>query len=515
MGRPVFYRQRIRNQALSVQAKSLLTHLASEIRARREISPEEGWLVALDAQRYLEQGLLDLGPGQIELPCLDGLGSHFRQPRQNQAEKLVRLTVVAEEDTHLLEEFGTRVMQQGRLARLMEEALQQGALLDGNRLCLLMPLTLAAIRERLTLFWQQGVKLPLAGMTRENRQKLQTHRAVLAIERYLAGEELPTIRRELAISPLRWNHWWRGFQETMVCLDDGQIANRESYPPEWVAGWQEVWHTYRDRPQTQERLGKPVPANPSPPLLDAEELLWQRLLHEHGYTPAAARQFMQELRDVALRLKQLNRRHGQIITFGVASDEPPGRSLSEARLCLVALDYITVEDWALVKRTSPKELKWQRLERLTTQAYAQGVALSLPDLAHLLGISTDAIQNVISQHDQVVLPTRGRVADMGSTLSHTEKIIALYMDGYTETEIKRRTGHSYDSIERYLFDFSRVICLTERGMPLPAIRQALGMSRKVVSKYVDLYRRFNHPDYAFRMARVRRMVNGDPKKNGR
>ena len=122
----------------------------------------------------------------------------------------------------------------------------------------------------------------------------------------------------------------------------------------------------------------------------------------------------------------------------------------------------------------------------------------------------------MKQHDQVVLPTRGRVADMGSTLSHTEKIIALYMDGYTETEVKRRTGHSYDSIERYLFDFSRVICLTERGMPLPAIRQALGMSRKVVSKYLDLYRRFNHPDFAFRMARVRRMVEaGDIKKNRR
>ena len=180
-----------------------------------------------------------------------------------------------------------------------------------------------------------------------------------------------------------------------------------------------------------------------------------------------------------------------------------------------ALDYITSEDWGAVKRTSPKGLKWQRLERLATQAYAQGVALSLPDLAHLLGISTDAIQNIINQHDQVALPTRGRVADMGSTLSHTEKIIALYMDGYTETEIKRRTGHSYDSIERYLFDFSRVICLTDRGMPLPAIRQALGMSRRVVSKYLDLYRRFNHPDFTFRMARVRGMVNGGPKKNRR
>ena len=116
----------------------------------------------------------------------------------------------------------------------------------------------------------------------------------------------------------------------------------------------------------------------------------------------------------------------QVITFGVAADEPPGRSLNEARLCLVVLDYITPEDWGAIKRTSPQELKWQRLERLATQAYAQGVALSLADLAHLLGISTDAIQKTMKKHDQVLLPTRGRVADMGATLSHAEKIIALY-----------------------------------------------------------------------------------------
>jgi hypothetical protein len=135
VGRPVFYRQRIRSQAASVQAKSLLTHLASEIRARREISSEEAWLIALDAHRFLERGLLQLGPGQIELPCVDGTESHFRRARRDQSEKLVRLTVVDEEDAFLLEEFGTRVMQQGRLARIMEEAYCQGALLDGLRLC--------------------------------------------------------------------------------------------------------------------------------------------------------------------------------------------------------------------------------------------------------------------------------------------------------------------------------------------------------------------------------------------
>jgi len=225
---------------------------------------------------------------------------------------------------------------------------------------------------------------------------------------------------------------------------------------------------------------------------------------------------MQELRDLAVRLKQLDRRTGQLLTFGVAADEPPGRSLAEAKLLLVVLDYVTAEDWGLINRTSPQELKWRRLERLCTQSYEQGVALSQPDLAYLLGISTDAVQSIIKEHDQVILPTRGRVADMGSTLSHAEKIISLYMDGYTETEVKRRTSHSYDSIENYLRDFSRVICLVERGMPLPAMRQALGMSRRVLSRYLELYRRFNHPDYAFRMARVRRMVeSGDPSKKNR
>lgn len=65
--------------------------------------------------------------------------NNFRQARRNQAEKLVKLTVVADEDATLLEEFGTRVMQQGRLARVIEEAYANEALLDGNRLCLLMP----------------------------------------------------------------------------------------------------------------------------------------------------------------------------------------------------------------------------------------------------------------------------------------------------------------------------------------------------------------------------------------
>jgi len=515
MGRPTFHRQRIRSQALSVQAKSLLSHIASEIRYRREISPEEALLVASDASRFLERGLLGLGPGQIELPCVAGRDSHYRRARVAQPEKVARLTVLADEDASLLEEFGTRVMQQGRLARMIEEACAQDALLDGARLCLLLPLTLAAIRERLKPLWEQGALLPLAGMTRQLRQKLVIPRAVLAVDRYLAGEEIGQVRRELAVSRWRWRGWWRAFGETVAQegADPETLALTLGYPVEWVVGWQELWARRREDARAKALVGRPAVVTTADRAADEEGLLVRRLLGEHGYTPASARQLVQELKDLATRITGTGRRPGQVVAFGVAADEPPGRSLAEARLALVVLDYVLPEDWSLVCRASPQELKWARLRRLATQAYRQGVALSLPDLAHLLGLSVDAVEATIKKHQDVVLPTRGRVADMGSTLTHAERIISLYMDGYTETEIKRRTGHSYDSIERYLWDFARVVYLAERQMPLPAIRQALGISRRVVTRYLELHKRFSHPDYAFRMARIRRMAEaGGPGK---
>jgi len=519
MGRPVYYRQRIINQARSVQAKTLLNHLASEIRARREISAEEALLVALDALRYLEKELFILGPGQIELPLIDGLGSHFRQPRSGQAEKLINLTILSDDDALLVEEFGTRAMQQNRLARLIEEAYAKDALLDGNRLCLLLPLTLVALRERLKPLWEMGVTLPLAGLTKKTREQMTTHRPVLAIKRYLEGEELKQVRLELAVSKLTWNNWWQSFQETITREKEpaNALATYTGFSEYIIKGWLETYAALKDSALARERLGKIKPLKEPLPAEDEEGRLRRKLLTEHGYSKAATDLFMQELRDLSIRLKSSGRKAGQIITFGVAADEPPGRALKEAHLNLVCLDYITADDWALVKRTSATGLKWQRLERLCTQSYEQGVALSLADLAHLLGISVDGVQKSIKKHDQVILPTRGRVADMGSTLSHSEKIIALYMDGYTETEIKRRTGHSYDSIERYIFDFARVTCLKERGMPLNLIRQALAMSRRVVTKYLELYERFSHPDFSFRMARIRKLVDGaeELKKNGR
>jgi len=87
----------------------------------------------------------------------------------------------------------------------------------------------------------------------------------------------------------------------------------------------------------------------------------------------------------------------------------------------------------------------------------------------------------MKEHSNIVLPIRGNIADMGPGITHTEKVLELFLQGYTETEIVRRTGHTYASVEHYISMFSRVVVLLERGMPLPLIRQTIGCS---IFKYI-------------------------------
>ncbi|MDK2925307.1 MAG: hypothetical protein PWQ41_1081 [Bacillota bacterium] len=513
MGRPSFFRQRIITQAGSLEAKGLFNYLVSEIKARREVPLEEAILIAHDAQAYLERNLLRRGPGQIEFPARAASMGHRKVAREKAETRLIRLSVIAEEDIELMSEFGITVMEKGRLARLIEEAYFQGALLDGKSLGVLLCATHRRLTNHLKGFWAEGAFLPLAGMKREHRLSLKNLRAVLALERYLAGEDLRTVRRTFALSSSRWQSIWH-----LACT----LAARKDLPADKIAP------LLGESPELISRCQELIARQPDVQLLTAAEGGWLRRLEDlpsspaasfaallearHGYSPAAAANFIADLNEIAERLGGSAREAGQIIYTAVADTEPPGRTLSECQLKAVHLSFLLPEDWEVYQRDSAAPLRWNRLLRFSTEARKQGATLSQPDLALLLGCSVEAIRHLLKEHPNVVLPTRGFIADLGPALSHAEKIIRLYMDGYTETEIARRTGHSYDSIEKYLLDFARVVYLAEQGMPLPAIRQVLAVSRRLVEKHLSLYREFAGPDYAFRLARIRRLAEAHPVK---
>lgn len=509
MGRLRLFRQRLVTQAASLEAKGLFNYLVSEIKLRREVSLEEAIIIARDVQQYLEQNLLRRAPGQIEFPAVEGRDNHRKRSRSDQPERLVKLTVVAEEDIELMSEFGTVALQRGRIARLIEESYHQGAILDGPRLSVLILETNRGLRRNLKHFWDRGVLLPVCGMRRENRALMKALRAVLALELYLGGEDLNRVRQNLCISSGRWQRWWRDFKAVLR-------GEPVSQPAEVIAAWQEIGFRYRNTPELQAWLGLEEKESTGGSTSVTPRVFYEILRRRHGYSPAAAENFLDELHELAASLNREERAGGQIIYNAVAAHEPAGRRLSACALVPVALDYVTPQDWELANRDNAKTLKWARLTRFAMQAKNQGASLTQPDLALLLGLSTKAIQGLCKRRPNVVLPTRGITADMGPALSHADKIIRLYMDGYTETEVVRRTGHSYDSVERYLLDFAKVVYLTGQGLPLPAIRKVLGFSRRLVEKYLALYREFAGPDYLFTMAKIRRLALAHPvKKNER
>jgi Protein of unknown function (DUF1670). len=215
VGRARFYRQRIRTEAASVEAKTLFDYLASEIRRSREVCADEAALIAKDAMKYLNGHLGMRELGQIEFPAVVAEGGHFRRARRDQDERMVRLTVIEDDDASVLSEFGMSLMVTGRMARVIEEAHYQGYMLDANRLCVLFPLNVTAIRARLGALIDQGAMLPLAGMSRSTREKFEAPRPVLAVKRYLQGEKVQDIRRSLVVSRGKWREWWVSFRKAV------------------------------------------------------------------------------------------------------------------------------------------------------------------------------------------------------------------------------------------------------------------------------------------------------------
>lgn len=83
MGRPTFYRQRIRYEAATIEAKTLFDYLVNHVRQRREVSWDDAVLIASDTLGYLNTFLGMRKLGQIEFPAVvAGKAAHFRRSRE-------------------------------------------------------------------------------------------------------------------------------------------------------------------------------------------------------------------------------------------------------------------------------------------------------------------------------------------------------------------------------------------------------------------------------------------------
>lgn len=135
-------------------------------------------------------------------------------------------------------------------------------------------------------------------------------------------------------------------------------------------------------------------------------------------------------------------------------------------------------------------LRQLRIQRVCTEAFQQGGLLTVEDLANRLfncgerTISRD-LQQMKDQN--IVLPLRSIIKDIGRSISHRSMIVKHWLQGKEYTEIARATHHSVYSVKNYISKFKRAIALSEQGFDVHTISFLVKLSASLVDEYYQLY----------------------------
>lgn len=488
MGRQRVYRQVVKERTSSAAAKTTFQGLIGMVKRHCEISlPEAQLLGGMLYDFYVDQ-CQERTEGQIIYPARWKEGHSNRSSPALREPIPVRLTVFHSFDVELWRESGgIRAVQAARIIRMTEEAYRQGGMLSIGDLSLLTATSAKTVRETLKPLWAMGVKLPIMGMVRRFREGMRVGWAELALERYLNGEDIDEIRQSLFIST---SHWLAIYRRAKA-----EVLNREKGP--YFSVWERANPGCRKGTMSgpKEELTVPAPSN------FAE--LMTALRGWFGMSEIGAGLLLKEVEKWLEPSLGGQRGEGQVVYHAVADYEPPSKSLEECDLVPVTLSYLTDDDGVDFNQDAPKHLVWKRLLRLTTEAKQQGALLNQPDVAVITGSGPDLIRSLLQQNKEVFVPTRGNMADIGPGISHARKIIELYLQAYTVSEIVSRTHHSYESVENYLDRFCKVVGLNDEGLSVTEIRMVLGCSYRTVKQYLEMVKEFDGKEYRWMMAQIR------------
>jgi len=285
----------------------------------------------------------------------------------------------------------------------------------------------------------------------------------------------------------------------------------EGNDPE-IDSWVEL---IRQAPEPKlRRLMERAPASSTPHATCDE--FFRALAADFALAPVKVRALREYVDELKERL-DAPREDNEVVYWAVASTEPAGKPLSACHLVPVKLGLTCPGDLVGEPPNRVSGMKFAKILRYATQAKYQGGYLTYADLSYLLGIHTEAISRLAKANSKLVVPLRGQECDIGRGITHKKKIVELYLQLYTESEIVARTGHSYESIEAYIKEFAAVLVMSEKGMSPTLIRRVLGKSLKLVKAYLDLVREYSTPEHAFRLAHMRQLFlahQGERQKRG-
>lgn len=223
-------------------------------------------------------------------------------------------------------------------------------------------------------------------------------------------------------------------------------------------------------------------------LKSAEGELSYELQNSYELSPKLSEQIIITAKSCLIKAETLQ--HGQIEVRVVARDEKSGKpveNMSKKRVVLT-LDN-GAEDLEILLNSGRAKLRQIKIQRLTEETLDQQGVLSQEDLSMILSVDTRTIKRDIAniRNLGINVVTRGVLHNIGRGQTHKEKIINLYLEGDTFSEIKRKTRHSTGAIKRYLDSFGKVLMSIEYGLTDPdELRSITGFSNYLLNQYLRI-----------------------------
>ena len=219
------------------------------------------------------------------------------------------------------------------------------------------------------------------------------------------------------------------------------------------------------------------------------EFLYE-LEHAFELSPKLSEQILITAKECLLRGNILG--EGQVEVSVIGIEERSGKVLEQLEKCKVILTIdagqADIEALKLYGRIGLRRIK---IQRITDEAVEQGGVLSQEDIGKYLSCTKRTVQRDIREIKKsgIEVITRGVLHNIGRGQTHKVKIIGMYLDGKTYSEIKLSTRHSVGAIKRYIESFSKVLmCHKSKIYGRKAISVVTGLSEGLVKQYQDLIR---------------------------
>ena len=200
---------------------------------------------------------------------------------------------------------------------------------------------------------------------------------------------------------------------------------------------------------------------------------------------------------------------GQIVRTVVKKDAKHGPRVEELSKTEVTLTRnIPKEDKELYRQEGKPEQRQSKILRMTEEALEQDGVLTQYDLADILEVSSKTIGRDIDdlRAKGFEVTTRGVYQDIGPGISHKTKIIKLYLEYHTYSDIQKRTRHSPSAIKRYIKNFGRVLLAFKKDFSIKETARVIDISEKLAKEYLELYMKYNTEKYQERLADIVKKV---------